>query len=273
MTIVELLVVIVILGILVSILVPSLGKGKQLAEALKNTSNLRNIAAATLTWAGDNGNKLPSPVYPGGNLSDEEDFPKYWDLEESGLWLDGVVFGHMYLSEQAAREEDEAESGGDDDNRDASSGGYAVDKDGTHLIDTLFVSNQSIRKDPEEKDMHKHSYAMNTNLQYDRKYESFESDDPYMTEKTLSNILFMPNALLYIENKKSNLIDFEDRDDIIETMEERWDGSKSIAAFLDGHAERLNEDQIPEEDVALDQESSRFWRGVDSRQFNGSSEQ
>ena len=68
MTIVELLVVIVILGILVSILVPSLGKGKQLAEALKNTSNLRNIAAATLTWAGDNGNKLPSPVYPGGNL-------------------------------------------------------------------------------------------------------------------------------------------------------------------------------------------------------------
>ena len=102
---------------------------------------------------------------------------------------------------------------------------------------------------------------MNTNLQYDRRKE--DSPEPWLTEKTLSNLLFMPNALLYIENKESNLIDFDDREAIIETMEERWEGSKVIAAFLDGHAERLKENQIPEADPNTDRESSRFWRGVD----------
>ena len=103
---------------------------------------------------------------------------------------------------------------------------------------------------------------MNTNLQYDRR--KADVLDPWLTEKTLSNLLFMPNALLYIENKESNLVNFEDRSAIIETMRERWDGKKAIAAFLDGHAERIKEDQIPENDIYTDRESSRFWRGVDA---------
>ncbi|MAB76403.1 MAG: hypothetical protein CMO47_08095 [Verrucomicrobiales bacterium] len=263
-TMVEILVVVAILGILVAILVPSLGRAKQIAEAMVNTTNLKNIATATLAWAGDHGNKLPSPQYPGGEIvpgtMDPDDyFPDYWNLGESGLWIDGVVFGHMYLSEQARREDDKDGDYGDDGY--ASSGGYEVDESGTHLRGTLFENTQSVKADPEEQDWHKHSYAMNTNLQYDRRKE--DSPEPWLTEKTLSNLLFMPNALLYIENKESNLIDFDDREAIIETMEERWEGSKVIAAFLDGHAERLKENQIPEADPNTDRESSRFWRGVD----------
>mgnify|MGYP006263647721 FL=1 len=261
---VEILVVVAILGILAAILVPSLGKAKQIAEAMVNTTNLKNIATATLAWAGDHGNKLPSPQYPGGEIvpgtMDPDDyFPDYWNLGKSGLWIDGVVFGHMYLSEQARREGDE--NGDNGDNSNASSGGYEVDESGTHLRGTLFENTQSVKADPEEQDWHKHSYAMNTNLQYDRRKE--DSPDPWLTEKTLSNLLFMPNALLYIENKESNLINFDDREAIIETMQERWEGSKVIAAFLDGHAERLKENQIPSADPDIDRESSRFWRGVD----------
>ena len=264
-TMVEILVVVAILGILMAILVPSLGKAKEIAEAMKNTTNLKNIATATLAWAGDHGNKLPSPQYPGGEVvpgtMDPDDyFPEFWNLGESGLWIDGVVFGHMYLAEQQRREGDEEGNYGDEGY--ASTGGYEIDEVGTHLKGTLFENTQAVKVDPTEEDWHKHSYAMNTNLQYDRR--KADVLDPWLTEKTLSNLLFMPNALLYIENKESNLIDFEDRSDIIETMRERWDGKKAIAAFLDGHAERIKEDQIPENDIYTDRESSRFWRGVDA---------
>ena len=263
-TMVEMLVVVAILGILTAILVPSLAKGKQSAEAMKNTPNLKSIATGTLAWAGDHGNKLPSPQYPGGevvpgNMAPEDYFPKYWDLGESGLWLDGVVFGHMYVAEQDAREEDKEEEEGSEEEE--TSGGYNVDEEGSHLKGTLFENTMAVKSDPEEENWHRHSYAMNTNLQYDRRKK--DSSEPYLTEKSLANLLFAPNALLYIENNETNLVNFEDRELILETMEKRWDGSKVIAAFLDGHAERLTEKQIPEADPLTDRKSSRFWRGVD----------
>ncbi|MEM9283450.1 MAG: prepilin-type N-terminal cleavage/methylation domain-containing protein [Verrucomicrobiota bacterium] len=271
LTLIEILVVVAIIGILMAILVPSLGKGKQLAEAMKNTANLRNIAAATLSWASDNGNRLPSPQYPGGMLEDEEDFPKYWDLSDTGLWLDGVVFGYMYLAEQDNREEDEEEEGGGGEGSGGGSntGGFQVDEDGTHLRGTVFENTMSVKKTPEERNFHRHSYAMNKDLQYDRKYETFDSPDPSLTEKTLSNLHFMPNAMLYIENRDSNVVEFEDREMILDTMRERWGNTKVIAAFLDGHAERLRDHQIPVADPLTDRLSSRFWRGVDVSRTGG----
>ncbi|MEM6278341.1 MAG: type II secretion system protein [Verrucomicrobiota bacterium] len=268
MTLIELLVVLAILGLLTAILVPGLQKGKILATSMKNTSNLRQIAVATLTWANDNGGKLPSPEYPGGitvpSSSTEEDyFPDYWDVGETGLWLDGVVFAHMYIAEQARREEESENY--EDTGGYASTGGYTFDENGTHLRTTLFENTRSVTTNPDEKDYHKHSYAMNANLQYDRIYDQVESSDPYLTEKTLSNLIHAPSAMLYIECSDPNVVRFDDREVIIETGKQRWgEKGKIIAAFLDGHAERISPDSIPDEDPeGQDRSSSRFWRGVD----------
>ena len=122
-----------------------------------------------------------------------------------------------------------------------------------------------MKKNPTEEDWHRHSYAMNANLQYDRIYDQVESSDPYLTEKTMANIIFSPKAMLYIDCKEKNVIMHEDRELIIETLEERWDNTKVIATFLDGHAERLRDTEIPEDDPYTDRVSSRFWRGVDPR--------
>jgi prepilin-type processing-associated H-X9-DG protein len=105
---------------------------------------------------------------------------------------------------------------------------------------------------------------MNANLQYDRIYDQVETSDPWLTEKTLSNLVFAPKAMLYIDNIDSNVVRSEDRPQIVDTIKNRWDGGKVIAAFLDGHAERLAERDIPSGDPVNDRESSRFWRGVDA---------
>lgn len=254
MTLLELLIVVAIIAVLMALLFPGLAQARRFAEAAKNTANLREIGLATINWAADNGNKLPSPEYPGGievpnGMTEQEFFPKYFDLGESGLWLDGVVFGYIYLRE----------------NKEGEVSSYEVTETGEHLKGTLFESTASVKKNPTEEDWHRHSYAMNANLQYDRIYDQVESSDPYLTEKTMANIIFSPKAMLYIDCKEKNVIMHEDRELIIETLEERWDNTKVIATFLDGHAERLRDTEIPEDDPYTDRVSSRFWRGVDPR--------
>lgn len=254
MTLVELIVVVVIIATLIALLVPGLSKAKEIAEAMKSTANLKEIAVSTLNWAAENNSKIPSPQYPGGmepppGVMAEDFFPEHYDLAESGLWLDGVVFAQIYMKE---------------DPEGGSSSNYNVTEDGEHLKGTFFESSRSVKKDPTEKDWHKHSYAMNANLQYDRIYKQVDSADPWLTEKTLSNLVFAPRAMLYIDNIDSNVVKHENRQEIIDTIEKRWDGGKVIAAFLDGHAERLSENEIPAGDPTTDRESSRFWRGVDA---------
>lgn len=253
-TLVELLIVIAIVGILMALLATGVGKAKEVAEALKSTSNLKQIAGSTLIWAADNGGRLPSPQYPGGmeppsGVEPDDFFPKNYNLgdSESGLWLDGVVFAEIYMKED----------------KDGQVSSYQVDEKGTHLKGTIFEVQKSVKKAPLEEDWHKHSFAMNANLQYDRINK--DSPEPYLTEKTLTNLLFSPNALLYIECTDPNVVKYEDRDAIIETIKTRWDGSKVIAAYLDGHADRLAESQIPDQDPETDIKSSRFWRGVDAK--------
>jgi prepilin-type N-terminal cleavage/methylation domain-containing protein/prepilin-type processing-associated H-X9-DG protein len=255
MTLVELLVVIVIIATLIALLVPGLSKAKELAEAMKSTANLKEIAVSTLNWAAENNSKLPSPEYPGGmqppsGIPADKFFPKHYNLGQSGLWLDGVVFAQIYLVE-------------DPDTGQAPTS-YNVTEDGAHLKGTFFESTRSVKKNPQETNWHRHSYAMNANLQYDRIYDQVETSDPWLTEKTLSNLVFAPKAMLYIDNIDSNVVRSEDRPQIVDTIKNRWDGGKVIAAFLDGHAERLAERDIPSGDPVNDRESSRFWRGVDA---------
>ena len=248
MTLLELLIVISIIGLLAAILIPTMGKMLELAMSQKLTQHLKQIATATTVFGSENGNRLPSPEYPGGmDNVDPDDFPKFWDYTGTGLWLDGVVFGTIYLQDAP----DDATYGGADD--------------GEHLKGTIFENTQSFKKDPQERDWHRHSYAMNANLQYDRLYENIDSSDPYLTEKTMSNLLFAPNAMLLIENTESNVVRHGDREAIVQTISEHWGkGGKAIAAFLDGHAERLTEGQIPSADPERDPASSKFWRGVDA---------
>lgn len=251
MTLVELLVVIAIIAILIGLLVPGLGKVKEMAEAAKNTSNLKQIAGSTLNWVADHGLRLPSPQYPGGmeappGVSEEDFFPQYYNLGDSGLWLDGVIFAEVYMKED----------------KDGQVTQYDVNEDGDHLKGTIFESTISVKRDPLEKDWHKNSYAMNANLQYDRIYDTVSSPDPWLTEKTMSNLLFAPKAMLYIDCIETNVVKYEDRQLIEDTIEKRWNGGKAIVAFLDGHAERRAENEIPDEDPTGDRESSHFWRGV-----------
>ena len=251
MTLLELLIVISIIGLLAAILVPSMGAMLDLALSQKLTQHVKQIGTATTVWGAENGGRLPSPEYPGGmnvpsGKTEEEYFPKHWDYTGSGLWLDGVVFGAIYLQD--------AEAGAS----------YGGGDDGEHLKGTIFENTKSVKEDPTERNWHRHSYAMNANLQYDRIYDNVESADPYLTEKTLSNLLFAPNAMLIIECTEPNVVMYNDREAIVQTISEHWGkGGKGITAFLDGHAERLTAGQIPAGDPEKDRDSSRFWRGVD----------
>ena len=62
-TLVELLVVIGIIAVLISILLPSLGRARRSAQAVQCRNNLRQVAIAMLMYAGDNAGMLPNYGY------------------------------------------------------------------------------------------------------------------------------------------------------------------------------------------------------------------
>ena len=60
-TLIELLVVISIIGMLISILLPSLGKARTAARQLKDGVNLRSIQQGMVIWAGTHDDTYPIP--------------------------------------------------------------------------------------------------------------------------------------------------------------------------------------------------------------------
>ena len=66
-TLIELLVVIAIIALLMSILMPALGRAKAMAKMLKCTTNLRALGQASGLYAADNDGFVPRDYYHGAN--------------------------------------------------------------------------------------------------------------------------------------------------------------------------------------------------------------
>lgn len=249
-TMLELIIVVLIVSLLAALSFPVIAKMKRSAVEAATISNLRQVSAATMVWAAEHGDKLPSPQYEGS----ETDLPRYWNLDtdgEQGLWLNGVVFAQIYV------EDDQ-----DEDGPPPSVGGATNLADtGKHLVGTVFESKISVARDASERDWYRHSFAMNSNLEYDELAVLRGLPDPYFSEKSVSK--FDPaKAMLYIDCSETNVVDFDDIASIEETAEERYDGRRVMVAFLDGRVQKMDPDEIPQEGLDSDRETSLFWRGV-----------
>ena len=93
-TLIELLTVIAIIGILAAILIPTVGKVRDMARATQCSSNMRQIGMAVMAYANDNKNATPSGIGAGGLVNGQ---PRSWYLQI------GPYFGADYSSVDKTR--------------------------------------------------------------------------------------------------------------------------------------------------------------------------
>ena len=102
-TLIELLVVIAIIGILLSLLLPSLAKARESAKRAVCKSNLSQISKATHMYAGSNNSKIPKNYheYAGSNwrMTITEPYnPDGHKYTKTGLLLQQGYLGHLEVA-------------------------------------------------------------------------------------------------------------------------------------------------------------------------------
>ena len=245
MTLVEIMVVVLILVLLMSIAYPAVTTIINKGYETTTIANMKAMTNATISWAADHGDKLPSPQYKGGT-----DLPDYWDLVGgSGLWLDGVIFAQVYIGNDDPDKEQAAFQSF------KSKGGTGQAEQGDHLVGTIFENMASVKRRPQDRNWYHHSYAMNANLKPDE-----ISKGDFMTEKSRGKFI-APSAMLYIDCEDQNTVMAGDVQKIRDAGEIRYEEDRVIAAFLDGNVSKLAGSEIPNNDNST-REGSLFWRGV-----------
>ncbi|MCF6312405.1 MAG: type II secretion system GspH family protein [Verrucomicrobiales bacterium] len=246
-TLIELLVVITIIAILSTLMIPATNSVISSARATTASSALRDITNTTINWTVDNGNRLPSPIY---SDVDPEDVQELNPLG-TGLWCDGAIYNTMYPPDPLSGESM------------ALSPPPSRATAGGHLVDTVFESKASIRLNPQETNWYRHGYGMNKNLVYDEINQS--APDPWLTEKSMANIKFMPSAMIYMDSFESVInstmvMNGSGEGSILGNAAARYRNKFLLVAFLDGHVVRMH----PNEILSLQgRDFTRFWQGVD----------
>lgn len=253
-TMMEMIIVITIIAVLATMAFPVYSKLQRMANETVTVNGLKQIIAATMTWAADHGDKIPSPKY----TAEDKNLPDYWKLDsdgEEGLWLNGIIYAQIYIEEPETPEDGTGPLTG------VAEGVSNIATSGKHLVGTVFESKSSVRNNPEERDWFRHSYAMNANLMYDEIATLNGSSDPWLTEKAVSK--FEPTATMaFIDFIESNIIMASDAESLEEVAEKRYEGRLIMAAFLDGHVSKIHPSDLPKGDPETDREASLFWRGV-----------
>ncbi|MFK5922247.1 MAG: type II secretion system protein [Verrucomicrobiota bacterium] len=240
-TLIELLIVISIIVLLASMVIPAATGVISSARATVAAGALRDITNATINWSVDNSNRIPSPIYPGG---ESEPFPDNAITTGTGLWCDGVIFKLLYPE------------------TDPTSPPPSRATEGGHLVDTQFESKASIKSDSENTNWYNHSYAMNKNLVYDEL--SASSSDPWLTEKSITNIKFLPSAMIYMDASvnviDASMINGDGEGSLLGEAAARYRNKFLLVAFLDGHVQRMSTKEIL---GMTGRDKTRFWQGVD----------
>lgn len=241
-TLLEMLIVVVIIATLAALFYPALNGIISSSRATAATYSLRSMVNGTINWSVDNANKIPSPLYTDVEPEDELEYNPLG----TGLWCDGVLYKNLYPDTDPTTPDPSRATAG------------------AHLIGTVFESIASVNANSDELDWYRHGYGMNKNLVYDELSKS--APDPWLTEKSMANIEFMSNAMIFMDSPYENIIDFSLMDgDALEKAAERYRGKFLLVAFLDGHVERMSPEMVPAGDVNTDREASRFWKGVNPR--------
>lgn len=101
-TLIELLVVITIISLLISILMPSLGKAREAARQLKDSTHLRTLVQGMVIWAGSNQDEYPRPsrVDPADMTTQEGGLPPLVK-DNTGNILSLLIFNGFLFPQQA----------------------------------------------------------------------------------------------------------------------------------------------------------------------------